>query len=74
MPIPLAFMDASVIEEVPLELWRETFDAIGWLTSLQEKRASFTYDELLEAIERGLVDTRKNGETTTYTLAVGYDV
>jgi hypothetical protein len=69
MPIPLAFMDSSVIEEIPLELWRQTFDSIGWPTPLQDKREGFTHDDILDAIERDAVSTEfKDALETVHAL------
>lgn len=52
MPIklPLAYLDAAALEEVPLPLWREVFEAVGWLSSLEAKKQSFTHAELLGAL------------------------
>jgi hypothetical protein len=52
MQIPLAYMDSAVLEEVPLPLWTELFEAVGWPESLAAKRSIFTHDDLLEAIQR----------------------
>ena len=50
MQLPLLYLDASVIEEVPLTLWREAFEAFGWPTSLAGKRPSFTHNDVQDAI------------------------
>ncbi len=52
MQIPLANMDSTVLEEVPIALWTELFEAVGWPDSLATKRTTFTYDDLLDAIQR----------------------
>lgn len=49
MKLPLAYLDATFLEEVPLPLWRDVFDAVGWLSSLEGKKQSFTHTDLLEA-------------------------
>jgi hypothetical protein len=52
MQIPLAHMDSAVLEEVPIPLWTELFEAVGWPESLAAKRATtFTYDDVLAAIQ-----------------------
>jgi hypothetical protein len=52
MQIPLAHMDSAVLEEVPIPLWTELFEAVGWPQSLAPKRATtFTYDDVLAAIQ-----------------------
>lgn len=53
MQIPLANMDSAVLEEVPIPLWTELFEAVGWPDSLaSKKKAGFTHDDLLEALQR----------------------
>jgi hypothetical protein len=52
MKISLAFTDLSVIEEVPLPLWRELFDAVGWLESLRSRGDSMTHDEIVLAFQQ----------------------
>ena len=52
MKISLAFTDLSVIEEVSLPLWRELFDAVGWLESLRAKADSMTHDEIVDALQQ----------------------
>ena len=50
MQVPLAYLDASAIEEVPIDLWREAFDALGWPASLRDKRATFEHKDVQHAI------------------------
>jgi hypothetical protein len=50
MQLPLAYLDATVIEEVPLELWRQVFDATAWPKSLAEKQLSFAHTDVLDAL------------------------
>ena len=50
MQLPLAYHDASAIEEVPLALWREAFEPLGWPASLTDKQATFTHDDVRDAI------------------------
>ena len=52
MQLPLAHLDASVIEEVPLVLWRKVFEAVGWPASVAGKKGRFTHSDVLEAFER----------------------
>lgn len=52
MQIPLAHIDSALLEGVPIPLWTELFEAVGWPESLTSKRATFTHDEVLEAIQR----------------------
>lgn len=52
MQIPLANIDAAVLEEVSIPLWIELFEAVGWPDSLAGKKTGFTHDDLLEAFQR----------------------
>lgn len=52
MQLPLAYLDATVVEEVPIDLWRQLFDAIGWPPSLDGRRRNLTHVGVLEALER----------------------
>lgn len=52
MQLPLAYLDASVIEEIPIDLWRQVFDAVGWPASLVGVRDTMGYTEILHAMER----------------------
>lgn len=52
MQLPLAYLDASAIEEVPTDLWRKVFNTVGWPTSLASKRDAFTHADVLAAFER----------------------
>ena len=58
MKISLAFTDLSVIEEVSLPLWRELFDAVGWLESLPAEADSMTHDDIVAALQQ---DTPSDG-------------
>jgi hypothetical protein len=51
MQIPLAHLDTAVIEEVPIDLWRRVFEAVGWPASLAVKKDSFSHDDVLTAFE-----------------------
>ena len=35
MQLPLVYLDASAVEEIPLDAWHELFDAVGWPSSLE---------------------------------------
>lgn len=51
MPIPIAHLDPSVVEEVPLDLWRQVFDAIGWPAPLLAVRDEpLSHGAVLDAI------------------------
>ena len=52
MPLPLAYLDAAVIEEVSLDTWKDVFDFVGWPKSLMGRRASFTHENVLEAFQK----------------------
>jgi hypothetical protein len=52
MQISLIYNDQAVIEEVPLDLWREVFYALGWLPSLADKRDGLTHADIVAAIEK----------------------
>lgn len=52
MSLPLAYFDAAVVEEVPVDLWRRLFGAVGWPVSLHAKRDTFTHADVLEAFDR----------------------
>lgn len=52
MQLPLAYLDAAVIEEVSVDLWREVFEAVGWPASLVEKHDTFTHADVLHAFEQ----------------------
>jgi hypothetical protein len=55
MQIPLAYIDSAVLEEVPVSLWTELFEAVGWPESLAAKRTTFTHDDVLGAIQRDVL-------------------
>ena len=50
MQLPLLYLDASAIEEVPLTLWKDVFEAFGWPATLVGKRPSFTHEDVQNAI------------------------
>ena len=50
MQLPLMYLDASAIEEVPLDLWRDVFATIGWPASLGDKQTHLTHDDVREAV------------------------
>ena len=50
MQIPLALLDSSAVEEVPIDLWTQAFDAIGWPSSLVGKEGSFSHGDLSESL------------------------
>ena len=52
MPLPLAYLDAAVIEEVSLDTWKDVFDFVGWPNSLMASRASFTHENVLQAFQK----------------------
>lgn len=52
MQLPLAYLDAAAIEEVPVDLWQDVFDAVGWPPSLASKNGSFGHEDILRALER----------------------
>lgn len=51
MQLPLAYLDATVVEEVPVALWQQLFDAIGWPPSLDRERAALTHASVLDAFD-----------------------
>lgn len=58
MQLPLAYLDASAIEEIPLDAWHDLFEVVGWPPSLAESeplshdliRASFERDDPTEGL------------------------
>ena len=69
MQLALAYLDASAIEEVPLALWSEVFDAYGWPASLAGKRDIFTHEDLKGALrDDDLSDGLRHGLETLHTL------
>jgi hypothetical protein len=52
MPLPLAYLDAAVVEEVPVDLWRQTFAVLGWPASLRTIAETFTHDDVVAAFGR----------------------
>ena len=69
MQLTLAYLDASAIEEVPLALWRQVFEALGWPASLGDKQATFTHDDVRNAIRNDdLTDNLLYALETLHTL------
>ncbi len=56
MQIPLAYIDSVVLEGVPIPLWTELFDAVGWPVSIAPKRTAFTHDDIVVAFQRDALD------------------
>ncbi|HTU34518.1 MAG TPA: hypothetical protein VMF66_12015 [Candidatus Acidoferrum sp.] len=52
MQLPLALLDAAAIEEVPVDLWKDVFDVIGWPPSLAIANGSLGHEDVLHALER----------------------
>jgi len=51
MQLPLAFLDATAVEEVSIELWHRLFDQVGWPSSLDERRDVFVHTDVVSALE-----------------------
>lgn len=51
MQLPLAYLDASVIEEISLDLWRKVFEVVGWPSSIVGKPNTFTHDDVFHSFE-----------------------
>jgi hypothetical protein len=68
MQLPLAYLDAAVIEEVPIELWTEVFNATGWPTSLAEERGSLSHDDILPALQEDASDNLLQAIEILHTL------
>jgi hypothetical protein len=51
MQMPLVFFDRAVIEEVPLDGWKDLFDAVGWPQSLTGSRNILTHDGIWQALQ-----------------------
>jgi hypothetical protein len=51
MQLPLAYLDAAVVEEIPVEVWKDVFEATGWPESLASKRAAFGHADVLRALQ-----------------------
>jgi hypothetical protein len=52
MSLPLAYLDAAVVEEVPMDLWHRVFEEVGWPASLRPNAESFTHADVLDAFAR----------------------
>jgi|GEM_PF-5309344 len=52
MSLPLAYLDAAVVEELPVDLWCQAFDQIGWPASLVSRRTALSHAEIVEAFAR----------------------
>lgn len=49
MQLPLAYLDAAAIEEVPIDVWKDVFENVGWPPSLASQRDSFGHKNILRA-------------------------
>jgi hypothetical protein len=54
MQLPLAYLDAAAIEEVPIEVWKDVFEAVGWPASLANVRHSFKHKDILRAFSEDI--------------------
>lgn len=52
MSLPLAYLDAAVVEEVPIDLWRQVFDQVGWPASLDSRRQTLSHAAIVDAFAR----------------------
>lgn len=52
MQLPLAYFDAAVVEEVPIDLWRQLFNAVGWPATLAARQQDFAHADVLAAFEQ----------------------
>lgn len=52
MQLSLSYLDPAAIEEISIDLWREVFDALGWPSSLTNKRDNFTHDDVAASIQQ----------------------
>jgi hypothetical protein len=52
MQLPLAYLDPAAIEEVPIDVWKDVFDVVGWPSSLAGKRDSLAHEDILGAFSR----------------------
>lgn len=52
MQLPISLLDASAVEEVSLDLWRELFDAVGWPDTLTAKGEELCHADVVEALQR----------------------
>lgn len=50
MQLPLAYLDASAIEEIPLEVWSDLFERVGWPGSVRPDR--FDHDSIRDSLQR----------------------
>jgi hypothetical protein len=58
MQLPLVYLDAAAIEEVPIDVWKGVFDAVGWPSSLASVRDSFGHENIRDAFQK---DTPTDG-------------
>jgi hypothetical protein len=49
LQLPIAYLDTAAIEEVPIDAWKEVFDAVGWPPSLANNRESFEHKDVVHA-------------------------
>lgn len=52
MQLALVYLDAAAIEEVPIEVWKDIFDTVGWLPSLASIRDSFGHQDIRDALQK----------------------
>jgi len=52
MQLSLVYLDQSAIEEVPVDLWHDVFNAVGWPQSLVDKQDVFTHADVTAAIRQ----------------------
>lgn len=52
MALPLAHLDSAVIQEVPVDVWKEVFGALGWPASLETIQGCFGHDDVVNAFHR----------------------
>lgn len=58
MQLPLVYLDAAAIEEVPIDIWKGVFDAVGWPSSLESMPDSFGHQNIRDAFQK---DTPTDG-------------
>ena len=49
LQLPIAYLDAAAIEEVPIDVWKDVFDVVGWPPSLTSMRGSFGHKDVVRA-------------------------
>lgn len=58
MQLPLVYLDAAAIEEVPIEVWKDVFDTVGWPSSLASMRDAFGHQDIRNSFQK---DTPTDG-------------